>query len=58
MAHTKMSEEQVLRYTDRDIYFTAEQARELGLIDNITERNSAKLALLNKPLAVPQLAGA
>jgi ATP-dependent Clp protease protease subunit len=55
MRHTNMNEEQVLRYTDRDIYFTAEQARELGLVDNIMEMNAAKISLL-KP-AVPQIAG-
>jgi ATP-dependent Clp protease protease subunit len=47
MRHTNMTEEQVLRYTDRDIYFTAEQAKELGVIDSIAELNSAKMALLN-----------
>jgi ATP-dependent Clp protease protease subunit len=47
MKHTNMTEEQVLRYTDRDIYFTAEQAKELGVIDSIAELNSAKMALLN-----------
>ena len=47
MRHTKMTEEQVLRYTDRDIYFTAEQAKELGVIDSIAELNQAKMSLLN-----------
>ena len=47
MRHTNMTEEQVLKYTDRDIYFTAEQAKELGVIDAITELNLSKLALLN-----------
>jgi ATP-dependent Clp protease protease subunit len=47
MKHTNMSEEQVLKYTDRDIYFTAEQAKELGVIDSIAELNTAKMALLN-----------
>jgi ATP-dependent Clp protease, protease subunit len=47
MRHTTMTEEQVLRYTDRDIYFTAEQAKELGVIDSIAELNQAKMSLLN-----------
>ena len=47
MRHTNMTEEQVLKYTDRDIYFTAEQAKELGVIDSIAELNQSKLALLN-----------
>lgn len=47
MRHTNMTEEQVLRYTDRDIYFTAEQAKELGVIDSIAELNEAKMKLLN-----------
>jgi ATP-dependent Clp protease protease subunit len=47
MRHTNMTEEQVLRYTDRDIYFTAEQAKELGVIDSIAELNQAKMSLLN-----------
>jgi ATP-dependent Clp protease protease subunit len=52
--HTNMTEEQVLKYTDRDIYFTPEQAKELGVIDSIAELNTAKMSLLNghapKPL--------
>ena len=47
MRHTNMTEEQVLKYTDRDIYFTAEQAKELGVIDSIAELNQSKMALLN-----------
>jgi ATP-dependent Clp protease protease subunit len=47
MRHTNMTEEQVLKYTDRDIYFTAEQAKELGVIDSIAELNPSKMALLN-----------
>lgn len=47
MRHTNMTEEQVLKYTDRDIYFTAEQAKELGVIDSIAELNEAKMKLLN-----------
>ncbi len=51
MRHTNMTEEQVLKYTDRDIYFTAEQAKELGVIDSIAELNQSKLALLNGKVA-------
>ncbi|MCX6019389.1 MAG: ATP-dependent Clp protease proteolytic subunit [Chloroflexi bacterium] len=46
MKHTHMNEEQVLRYTDRDIYLTAEQAKNLGLVDTIIEMNQTKLGLL------------
>ena len=59
MGHTKMNEEQVLRYTDRDIYFTAEQALEFGIIDSIVPLNSAKLKSLNGSTPVlAQLPGA
>jgi len=34
---TKMSEEQIARYTDRNMYLTAEQAVEVGLIDAVLE---------------------
>ena len=34
---TKMSEEQIARYTDRNMYLTAEQAVEVGLIDAVFE---------------------
>jgi ATP-dependent Clp protease protease subunit len=51
MRHTNMTEEQVLRYTDRDIYFTAEQAKELGVIDSIAELNQSKISLLNGKVA-------
>jgi ATP-dependent Clp protease protease subunit len=47
MRHTNMTEEQVLKYTDRDIYFTPEQARELGVIDAINELNEGKQKSLN-----------
>jgi ATP-dependent Clp protease protease subunit len=55
MKHTHMKEEQVLRYTDRDIYLTAEQAKDLGLVDTIIEMNSSKLNLLASKVS-PQLA--
>ena len=44
--HTKMSPEDVIRYTDRDNYFTAEQAVELGVVDEIIQINDSKLKLL------------
>ena len=34
---TKMSEEQIARYTDRNMYLTAAQAVEVGLIDAVLE---------------------
>ncbi|MBX7215286.1 MAG: ATP-dependent Clp protease proteolytic subunit [Thermoflexales bacterium] len=46
MRHTGMAEETVLRYTDRDNYMTAEQARTLGLIDEILLPSETKLAAL------------
>ncbi len=58
MGHTKMNEEQVLRYTDRDIYFTAEQALEFGIIDSIVPLNSVKLKSLNGVTVPAQLPGA
>jgi ATP-dependent Clp protease protease subunit len=33
--HTKMSDEQIKQYTDRDFYMTAETAVELGVIDEV-----------------------
>jgi ATP-dependent Clp protease, protease subunit len=57
MRHTNMNEDQVLRYTDRDIYLTAEQGKELGLIDHIMDLNSAKTAMLNPLPEMRQIAG-
>ena len=34
---TKMGEEQIARYTDRNMYLTAQQAVEVGLIDAVLE---------------------
>ena len=56
--HTHMTEEQVLTYTDRDIYFTPERAKELGVVDAIVDLNPKKTALLNgkhapAPAALP-----
>ena len=55
MKHTHMNEEQVLRYTDRDIDLTAEQAKDLGLVDTIIEMNSSKMNLLASKVT-PQIA--
>lgn len=44
--HTRMSPEDVIRYTDRDNYFTAEQAKGLGVVDEIIQMNDSKLKLL------------
>ncbi|MCL6509647.1 MAG: ATP-dependent Clp protease proteolytic subunit [Anaerolineae bacterium] len=48
MRHTNMTEEEVIRYTDRDVYFTPEQAKALGVIDAIAELNPNKMALLGR----------
>jgi ATP-dependent Clp protease, protease subunit len=53
MKHTNMNEEQVLRYTDRDIYLTPEQAKELGIVDQISPMNDAKLRTLKAIPALP-----
>ncbi len=45
--HTNMTEEQVLKYTDRDVYLTPEQAKELGVIDAITELDPRKAKMLD-----------
>jgi ATP-dependent Clp protease protease subunit len=34
---TKMTDEQIARYTDRNMYLTAQQAVEVGLIDSVLE---------------------
>jgi ATP-dependent Clp protease protease subunit len=39
---TKMSDEQIARYTDRNMYLTAEQAVEVGLIDAVLEPQKKK----------------
>ena len=44
--HTHMSLEDVVRHTDRDSYFTAQQAKELGVVDEIISMNDGKLKLL------------
>lgn len=37
---TKMTEEQIAKYTDRNMYLTAQQAVEVGLIDGVLEPRS------------------
>lgn len=39
---TKMTDEQILRYTDRNMYLTAAQAVEVGLIDAVLEPQTAR----------------
>jgi ATP-dependent Clp protease, protease subunit len=56
--HTNMTEDQVLRFTDRDVYFTAEEAKTHGLIDHIIDMDSAKMSLLNAKQAAAQIASA
>jgi len=56
--HTHMDEEQVMKYTDRDIYFTPERAKELGVIDSIVELNNTKMSMLNGRKAAPALPAA
>lgn len=54
--HTNMSVDEVLKHTDRDSYFTAEQAKELGVVDEIVSMNDNKLKLLGaaRLTALPQ----
>lgn len=44
--HTLMTQEQIEKYTDRDFYMTADKARELGVVDSVTEMNANKAKLL------------
>jgi ATP-dependent Clp protease protease subunit len=44
--HTVMTHEDILRYTDRDFYMTADKAKELGLIDTVADVNPAKMKIL------------
>lgn len=41
---TKMTDEQILKYTDRNMYLTAAQAVEVGLIDAVLEPQTARAA--------------
>jgi ATP-dependent Clp protease protease subunit len=46
--HTKLDEEKIIKYTDRDFYMTPQLAKDLGVIDDILGSNgqTAKLAAL------------
>jgi ATP-dependent Clp protease, protease subunit len=46
LKHTNMTMEQIEKYTDRDFYMTAEKAKELGVVDMVTEMNQSKVKLL------------
>ena len=48
MRHSTMTEDVVLKYTDRDYYMTAELAKQHGLIDEILLTSASKLNLLNQ----------
>ena len=48
MRHSTMTEDVVLKYTDRDYYMTAELAKQHGLIDEILLPSASKLNLLNQ----------
>lgn len=55
MSHTNMTEADIIKYLDRDSYLTAEQAKELGIIDEIVPMNDVKLNLLGSRAALAQL---
>jgi len=55
--HTVMTSEDILRYTDRDFYMTAEKAKDLGLIDIVADVNQTKLKLLGNILQSAAPAG-
>ncbi len=38
--HTRLTDEQIGRFTDRDFYMTAAQAAEYGLVDRVLEANA------------------
>jgi ATP-dependent Clp protease protease subunit len=42
--HTKMDDEQINKYTDRNFYMTPTMAKELGVIDDILEAQSQQTA--------------
>jgi ATP-dependent Clp protease protease subunit len=46
LKHTSMTIEQIEKYTDRDFYMTSDKARELGVVDMVTELNQTKVKLL------------
>ncbi|MCL5997660.1 MAG: ATP-dependent Clp protease proteolytic subunit [Chloroflexi bacterium] len=47
LKHTNMTLEQIEKYTDRDFYMTADKAKDLGVVDMVTEMNQTKYKLLN-----------
>ena len=62
--HTGKSVDDIARDTDRDFFLSAEQAKEYGLVDNITERPDAdedvgaRRAGCERPVLVRQTADA
>jgi ATP-dependent Clp protease, protease subunit len=46
LKHTNMTLEQIEKYTDRDFYMTADKAKDLGVVDMVTEMNQSKMKLL------------
>lgn len=40
--HTGLNDEEISRYTDRNFYMTARQAKELGIIDDVLTANQLK----------------
>ena len=53
MQHTNMDASMIEKYTDRDSYLTAEKAKELGIIDEVTPLSAIKMKQLNAVLALP-----
>ncbi len=49
LRHTLMTTEQILKYTDRDFYMTAEKAKDLGLVDQVAEVNQSKIKAIPSP---------
>ena len=55
MSHTTMTEADIVKYTDRDSYLTAEQAKGLGIVDEILPMNDAKMKLMGSGARLAQL---
>jgi ATP-dependent Clp protease protease subunit len=57
MKHTNMDATMIEKYTDRDSYLTAEKAKELGIVDEVTPMSELKLKQLRQiaELPVPDL---
>ena len=53
MQHTNMDASMIEKYTDRDSYLTAEKAKELGIIDEVTPLSAIKMKQLNVVPALP-----